>query len=90
MEHETVSGPGTADGTQDPKDTAAEWLACAREFPRWYLWRGVAGHYYARVPRTSPPMVVRAPDAASLRDEITRAELSGRPVSSWSRRNRCA
>ncbi len=26
----------------------------------WYVWRGVAGQYYARVPRTSPPRVVRA------------------------------
>jgi hypothetical protein len=72
MERETGSGSEAAD------DAAAipEWRAYAREFPQWYVWRGVAGHYYARVPRSSPPRVVRALNPEDLREEIVRAEMS--------------
>jgi hypothetical protein len=72
MERRTGSGSEAAD------DTAAipEWRAYAREFPHWYVWRGVAGHYYARVPRSSPPRVVRALNPEDLREEIARAEMS--------------
>jgi hypothetical protein len=87
MESKTVSGPGTED------ETAAmpEWCAYASEFPHWYVWRGVAGHYYARVPRSSPPRVVRALSPEELREEIARAENSRRMLLSGSRfRNHCA
>ena len=87
MERETGSGSEAAD------DAAAipEWRAYAREFPQWYVWRGVAGQYYARVPRTSPPRVVRARNTEDLRREITRAEmtrLTGQPRSRF--RDYCA
>jgi hypothetical protein len=72
MERETVSGPDTADDTT----ALPEWKAFAREFPQWYVWRGVAGQYYARVPRTSPPRVVRAGNTEDLRREISRAEMT--------------
>ena len=68
MERETESGSETA--------AIPEWRAYAREFPQWYVWRGVAGHYYARVPRSSPPRVVRALNPEDLREEIARAEMS--------------
>ena len=87
MKRETVSSPDT-DG-----QTAAvpEWRAYAPEFPQWYVWRGVAGHYYARVPRSSPPRVVRALNPEDLREEIVRAENSRRLLLSGSRfRNHCA
>jgi hypothetical protein len=87
MKRETVSSPDT-DG-----QTAAvpEWRAYAPEFPQWYVWRGVAGHYYARVPRSSPPRVVRALNPEDLREEIARAENSRRLLLSGSRfRNHCA
>jgi hypothetical protein len=87
MESRTVSGPGTED------ETAAmpEWRAYASEFPHWYVWRGVAGHYYARVPRSSPPRVVRALSPEELREEIARAENSRLMLLSGSRfRNHCA
>jgi hypothetical protein len=96
MERETVSGSGTADASdaareRDPDSVPNWWATYSREFPRWYVWRGVAGHYYGRVRRTSPPMVVRALNADGLRDEIMHAELSGWPVSSRSRlNNHCA
>ena len=77
MERETESGPETA--------TIPEWRAYAREFPQWYVWRGVAGHYYARVPRSSPPRVVRALNPEDLREEIVRAEMS--PVAVPARSN---
>ena len=52
------------------------WWPYAKEFPRWHIWRGVSGLAYARLPRSSPPLVVRAENAAGLRDEIRRAEGS--------------
>ena len=35
--------------------------AYGKEFPSWYVWRGVTGLYYARVPGISPQRVLRAP-----------------------------
>jgi len=51
-----------------------DWWPYAAEFPCWHAWRGVGGLVYARRPRTSPPVVVRAMDAADLREQIRRAE----------------
>jgi hypothetical protein len=51
-----------------------EWWPYAAEFPQWHVWRGVSGLVYARRPRTSPPVVVRAEDAVDLRDQIRRLE----------------
>ena len=40
-----------------------------REFPGWRVWKGVNGWWYARLPRTSPPVVLeRAADLAELRE----------------------
>ncbi|MBV9383748.1 MAG: hypothetical protein JOY82_06915 [Streptosporangiaceae bacterium] len=96
MERDTVSGLDAVDETATTAITRGagasvpEWWAYAREFPRWYVWQGVAGHYYARVPGSSPPRLVRALSAEELREEIVRAELR-RPVPSRSRfRNHCA
>jgi hypothetical protein len=36
----------------------------------WHCWIGVGGILYARLERTSPPRVVRAPSAQSLREAI--------------------
>ena len=72
MERETESGPDTADEVA----VLPEWRAFASEFPQWHVWRGVAGQYYARVPRTSPPRVVRAENAEDLRREIARAGMT--------------
>lgn len=49
------------------------WAPYAPEFPGWHAWDGVAaGILYARLPRSSPPVVVRATDpdalAAKIRD----------------------
>jgi hypothetical protein len=87
MERETESGPDTADDVA----VLPEWKAFAPEFPQWYVWRGVAGQYYARVPRTSPPRVVRARNTEDLRQAIVRAEMSRLPVPSRSQfRDYCA
>ena len=51
MERETDIRAGHA---QDDAAVLPEWKAFAREFPQWYVWRGVAGQYYARVPRIQP------------------------------------
>ena len=51
-----------------------DWWPYAVELPRWHVWRGVSGLVYARLMRSSPPMVVRGEDAADLRDAIRREE----------------
>jgi hypothetical protein len=51
-----------------------DWWSYGAEFPHWHAWRGVCGLVYARRPRTSPPVVVRAEDAVGLRDQIRRAD----------------
>jgi hypothetical protein len=55
-------------------DEVPDWWPYAAEFPSWHVWRGVGGLVYARRPRTSPPVVVRAEDAVGLRDQIRRAD----------------
>ena len=55
------------------EDTPA-WWPYANEFPRWHVWRGVGGLAYARLPGTSPPLVVRAQDTVHLRNGIRRPE----------------
>jgi hypothetical protein len=39
----------------------------------WQTWVGVGGVLYARRPRSTPPMVVRAPSAQALREAIDAA-----------------
>ena len=51
-----------------------EWWPYADEFPHWHVWRGVCGLVYARRPRTSPPLVVRADNPADLLAQIRQAE----------------
>ena len=46
-----------------------------RDYPGWHVWPGVlAGVVYARRPRSSPPLVVRAISPADLRHAIEAAE----------------
>jgi hypothetical protein len=40
----------------------------------WECWQGVIPVLYARLPKSSPPLVVRAPDVDGLREAIKRAE----------------
>ena len=43
--------------------------ALKAEFPGWEIWQGVNGRWYARLPRSSPPVVLeRAVDLAELRE----------------------
>lgn len=45
--------------------------AVEAEFPGWHAWRGVDGRLlYARLPRTSPPVVVRGHNITVLRIRI--------------------
>jgi hypothetical protein len=62
---------------QHPTDTAlASALAQVdRDYPGWHAWSAVLGGIvYARYPRSSPPMVVRAVTIDGLRSEIENAE----------------
>jgi hypothetical protein len=68
---ETEQPPRMRDTSQEE---APDWWPYTAEFPHWHVWRGVCGLVYARRPRTSPPVVVRAADVKGLRDQIRRAE----------------
>jgi len=49
----------------------AEARAIAADNPGWQAWRGVGvTGWYARRPRSSPPIVVKAPTPDALRDAI--------------------
>lgn len=70
MELQTESLADIADPREGAEDTAPAWWAYGREFPRWYVWRGVTGFCYARIPGVSPQRVLRAPTPELLRNEI--------------------
>jgi len=46
----------------------------AHDYHGWETWPGVAGIVYARRPRSSPPLVVRAASIEALRMAIEDAE----------------
>ena len=43
-----------------------------RQLPRWHMWKGIAGLWYASRRNCSPPVVVRGEDLRRLCDEIRR------------------
>ena len=45
-----------------------------QQFPRWHVWRGIAGIMYARKIGTSPARVVRGESPDDLRGAIVREE----------------
>jgi hypothetical protein len=45
-----------------------------REFPRWHCWEGIAGRLYARLRKSSPPLVVGSATTLGLRERIRDAE----------------
>jgi hypothetical protein len=61
----------------DPSDhgQAAALAQVDHDYPGWHAWpAALAGLVYARRPRTSPPLVVRATSVDQLRDQIEAAE----------------
>jgi hypothetical protein len=66
MERDALTWPAV--DAEDPPD----WWPYAREFPQWYVWRGIAGLVYARRVRSSPPVVVCGEDAQDLSHQIRR------------------
>lgn len=62
-------------GEPTDQDLAAALAQVDRDYPHWHAWPGVLGGLvYARYPRSSPPMVVRAATVDQLRLEIEDAE----------------
>ena len=57
-----------------PGEDIPDWWPYSTEFPHWHVWRGVCGLVYARRPRTSPPLVVRADSPVNLLAQIRHAE----------------
>ena len=56
-------------------DRARALAQVERDYPGWHAWPGaLAGVVYARRPRSTPPLVVRAISAADLRHAIEAAE----------------
>ena len=49
-------------------------LAAVAADTGWHCWRGVIPMLYASRPKTSPPVIVRAPTADALREAIEKAE----------------
>jgi hypothetical protein len=70
MEFRTGCLADTEDQGETAEQATPSWWAYARDFPDWYVWRGVSGICYARIPGISPQRVLRAPTAELLRDEI--------------------
>jgi hypothetical protein len=53
--------------TGEPEPDLADVAAL---FPHWEVWHGVSGLFYARLPLSSPPVVVRGEDPRDLADQI--------------------
>jgi hypothetical protein len=51
-----------------------KWWPHQAEFPDWQVWRGTSRLCYARLPGTSPLLIVRGEGAPDLRDQIIRAK----------------
>jgi hypothetical protein len=86
LEAEQAAGtlaPGLA-GQQAAAAQAAYDRDCAlarveADFPRWQTWVGMAHLLYARIPMSSPPIVVRAATAAELRAAVQARDARLRP-----------
>jgi hypothetical protein len=50
--------------------------AVARAHPGWECWAGVSGMVYARLLKSSPPVIVTAEDVPGLHEVITQAETA--------------
>ena len=61
-------------------DTAVALATIEADFPRWETWVGTLPHLlYARLPLSSPPIVVRGATPEALRAEVEAAERRLRP-----------
>lgn len=67
-----------SDPASPPPATTAALRAIEADHPRWHTWVGVAGLLYARVPKSSPPIVVRATTPEQLRAAVEAAEAKRR------------
>ena len=66
-----------------------ELAAVARRFPGWHCWLGVTGTRYARLPGSSPPIVVHGKDADDLARQV-QAAVDLLAHRQWSRTGRPA
>jgi hypothetical protein len=57
-----------------PAELDAALRAVEADYPGWHAWLGTIPMYYARLPKSSPPIVVRSPTLAGLRTEIENAQ----------------
>jgi len=47
-----------------------------RKYPHWQAWRGVSGIWYARRPKSSPPIVLRGETPGELASLVRKWEAS--------------
>ena len=64
-----------SDLSSDSPDELGDALrAVEADYPGWHTWLGTIPMYYARLPKSSPPLVVRSPTLDGLRTEIENAQ----------------
>lgn len=72
-----MTSGGRQAAAEQGQNIAGHGLALSREelerqLPRWHMWKGIAGLWYASRRNSCPPVVVRGEDLRGLRDEIRR------------------
>ena len=75
----SAEAAGMTEAAHKRPDTAMALTQIGRDHPRWHCWVGVGGILYARIPMSSPPVVVRAPTVSELRTLVTSKEAGLRP-----------
>jgi hypothetical protein len=74
-DHQTYEEVPVADAKPSDQAQARALADVDRDYPGWHAWpAALAGLVYARRPRSSPLMVVRATSIDQLRTEIEAAE----------------
>lgn len=75
MVHEEITAAALETEFSGDDERARALAEVQRDYPGWHAWPGVlAGVVYARRPRSTPPMVVRAVTPDELRQAIEAAE----------------
>jgi hypothetical protein len=62
-------------GDREARDTDAALRELSRQ-TGWHCWQGVVPMFYARLPKSSPPKVLRASGIDTLREAIQRASTT--------------
>ena len=75
----STEATGMTEAAHKRYDTALALARIGRDHPRWHTWTGVNGILYARIPMSSPPIVVRASTVGALRTLVAGKDAVLRP-----------